>query len=108
MIQTLAESGDFSNARNFMLALSDVPVDPRNGKMITVDRSPTGHPWGTDQIYAIDGNGDGNADLEFVQYACDDFGNSTINATSACFDVWAAQQGRGLERLRQDKFRICY
>ncbi len=110
MIQTVADSGDFTTARGLVLALSDINVDPRSGRLIEVDKTPTGHAWGTDQIFAVDNNGDGHADLEFVQYACDDFGNaSTASATSYCQDVWTTQSvSKSFERLRQDRFRTCY
>jgi hypothetical protein len=109
MIQTVAESGDFAIARGLVLALSDVSVDMRAGKMIDPDKSPTGHSWGTDQVYAIDTNGDNSADIQFVQYACDDTGTAaTTTATSACHDVWVLQNAKHLDRLRQDRFRTCY
>ena len=108
MIQTVADGGDFGAARGIVLGLSDVNIDIRTGRLINVDKTPTGHPWGTDQIYAVDSNGDGNADVEFIQFQCDDFGNASNNATSSCFEVWAAQANRSMERLRQDRFRVCY
>ena len=108
-IQTVAETGDFSHAPGLVLGLADVSVDPRGGRLLDVDKTPTGHAWGTDQIFAVDNNGDGNADVEFVQYACDDFGNaSTVSATSYCLDVWTQNASKGFERLRQDRFRTCY
>jgi hypothetical protein len=109
MIQTVVETGDVRSARGQMLTLADVPVDARNAKLVTVDKTPMGHTWGTDTIYAVDNNADGNVDLEFIQYPCDDLGNATLGATtSQCHEVWANQPGRGLERLRQDRFRVCY
>jgi hypothetical protein len=110
MIQTVAESGDFATARGLVLGLSDVNIDLRGGRLVDVDKTPTGHPWGTDQIFAVDNNGDGNADLEFVQFACDDFGNaSTASATSYCQDVWTTQTAsKSFERVRQDRFQTCY
>lgn len=108
MIQTVVDSGDIRSSRGAVLALSDVPVDPRHARLIHVDHTPTGHPIGADTIFAIDNNADGNADLEFVQYACDDFGNPSVTAaTSHCHEVWAAQPGRGFTRLRHDRYRIC-
>jgi len=108
MIQSVAESGDFAMARGLVLAVADVSLDMRGGKLIDVDKTPTGHQWGTDQIFAIDNNGDNNPDIEFVQYACDDFGNAASNtATSSCHEVWV-HTGRTPERLRQDRFRTCY
>ena len=109
MIQTVAESGDFTTARGQVLGLSDVNVDMRSGRLIDTDRAPTGHPFGTDQVFAIDNNGDGSPDLEFVQFACDDFGNAaTTTATSTCQEVWTGAAAHGFDRLRQDRFRTCY
>lgn len=108
-IQGVVETGDFTTARGLVLAVTDVNVDMRAGKMVDPDRSPTGHSWGSDQIYAIDSNGDNTADIEFIQYACDDAGNvATTTATSACHDVWVLQNGKQFDRLRQDRFRTCY
>ncbi len=109
MIHTVIDSGDFSNARGTILTLADVHVDSRSAKLVTVDKTPTGHPWGTDTIFAIDNNADGAVDLEFIQYPCDDLGNASLAATTShCHEVWASQSGRGLERLRHDRFRVCY
>ncbi len=109
MVQTVAETGDFATARGLVLGLSDVNVDPRGGRLLDVDKSPTGHAWGNDQVFAIDNNGDGNPDVEFVQFACDDFGNvSTTSATSTCQEVWTATVAHGFERARADRFRTCY
>ena len=108
-IQTVADSGDFGNARSIMLGVADVTVDLRSGRVMDVDKTPTGHPWGTDQIFAVDSNGDGNADVEFIEYGCDDAGTaSTTNITSRCSEVWGTSSGKTLERLRHDRFRNCY
>ena len=46
-------------------------------KLVQVDHSPTGHPCGSrHRSTALDTNGDGAADIEFVQFACDDGGNA--------------------------------
>jgi hypothetical protein len=96
-------------SRGTMLALADVPVSAGTAKLVTVDKTPTGHAWGTDTIFAVDNNGDGSVDIEFVQYPCDDAGNASLGATtSQCHEVWATQSGRGLERLRQDRLKVCY
>jgi hypothetical protein len=109
MIQTTLDSGDLANARGLMLGVADVPLDMRSGRIAGIDKSPTGHAQGTDTIYAIDGNNDGTVDVAFIQYPCDDAGNATLTATtSTCHEVWTAQTGRGLERLRHDRFRTCY
>lgn len=108
-IQTVPDSGDFGTARSIMLGVADVTVDMRAGRVLDVDKTPTGHTWGTDQIFALDSNGDGSPDVEFIEYACDDAGAaSTTNATSRCTEVWAATSGKTLERLRHERFRNCY
>jgi hypothetical protein len=110
MINAIADGGDLAQTRGYVLAFADVDLDLRNARLIDVgDKTPTGHAWGVDQIYAIDNNSDGNADVEFVQFACDDFGNPTNGATNQCQEVWVAQGGgRNLARVRQDHFRTCY
>jgi hypothetical protein len=108
MIQTTVDTGDVSVARGTVLGVADVPLDLTRAHTLTVDRSPTGHTWGMDTIYAIDTNNDGTVDVEFIQFPCDDAGNASVNtSTSHCHEVWAAQ-GHGLERLRHDRFRVCY
>jgi hypothetical protein len=109
MIHTVVDSGDVHASRGTVLALADVPVDTRSAKLVTVDTSPTGHTWGTDTIFAIDGNDDGSPDVEFIQFPCDDGGNASVMAvTGQCHEVWGTRTGGGLERLRQDRFRTCY
>jgi hypothetical protein len=109
MTQGTLDSGDLSNPQSQMIATLDVPVDSRSSKLLSVDKSPGGHPWGTDTIYAVDRNGDGDVDVEFVQYQCDDAGAQTINsATATCFEVWAVAAGRGLEKIRAERQKHCY
>lgn len=108
MTQGTLDSGDLNNPQGQMIATLDVPLDARSSKLLTVDKSPGGHPWGTDTIYAVDRNGDGNEDVEFVQYQCDDTGNQSINATATCFEVWATAAGRGLEKIRSERQKHCY
>lgn len=108
MTQGTLDSGDLTNPQGQMIATLDVPVDARSARLVTVDKSPGGHPWGTDTIYAVDRNGDGSPDLEFVQYQCDDAGNLSNNATSTCFEVWAQMPGRGLEKIRSERQKHCY
>lgn len=108
MTQGSLDSGDLGNPQGQMIATLDVPIDPRATRLINVDKSPGGHPWGTDTIYAVDRNGDGTPDFEFVQYQCDDAGIQTINATATCFEVWAQIPGRGLEKLRSERQKHCY
>jgi len=108
MTQGLLDSGDLQSPQGQMIGVVDVPLDARSAKLVAVDKTPTGHPWGTDMIYAIDGNSDGSVDLEFVQFQCDDAGAQSINATSSCYEVWATMPGRGLEKLRGERLRNCY
>ncbi len=109
MIQAVVDTGDMSTARGTVLGVADVPLDATRAHTVVVDRSPTGHTWGMDTIYAIDNNNDGSVDVEFIQYPCDDSGNASMNAsTSHCHEVWANQSGKGLERLRHDRFQVCY
>ena len=108
MTQGSLDSGDLSNPQGQMIATLDVPVDARSSKLLGTDKSPGGHPWGTDTIYAVDRNGDGNPDVEFVQYQCDDAGNQSINATATCYEVWATAAGRGLEKIRAERQKHCY
>lgn len=108
MTQGTLDSGDLSAAQGQMIATLDVPVDARAARLVGADKSPGGHPTGTDTIYAVDRNGDGHADVEFVQYQCDDLGNQTSNATATCFDVWASVAGRGLEKIRSERQKHCY
>jgi hypothetical protein len=108
-IQSVAESGDFDLAQGLVLGVADVTVDPRAARLVDPDRSPTGHQWGTDAIYAVDNTGDGNPEIEFIQYSCDDSGNATTSTpTSLCHEVWIAPSGRNLERVRQERFKNCY
>jgi len=108
MTQGTLDSGDLSNPNGAVIGLVDVPVDLRSAKLITVDKSPSGHAWGTDTIYAVDNNNDGTPDLEFVQFGCDDAGNVSANPTGMCGEVWTARGNRGLERVRTERVRTCY
>lgn len=108
MAQGTLESGDLTSPQGQMIATLDVGLDARAAKLLTVDKSPNGHPWGTDTIYAVDRNGDGTPDLEFVQYQCDDAGNQAVNPTGTCFEVWARVAGRGLEKIRVERQKHCF
>jgi hypothetical protein len=108
MTQGTLERGDLNNPQGQMIATIDVPVDNRVAKLLNVDKSPGGRPWGTDTIYAIDRNGDGDPDVEFVQFQCDDAGNQSNNPTGTCYEVWATAAGRGLEKIRTEKQKHCY
>jgi hypothetical protein len=109
MITTVVDTGDVTIARGTMLGVADVPLDATRAHTMIVDKSPTGHTWGMDTIYAIDNNNDGSVDVEFIQFPCDDSGNASMNSsTSHCHEVWANSAGKGLERLHQDRFQVCY
>ena len=108
MTQGTLESGDLSSPQGALIGTLDVAVDLRSGKLINVDKSPSGHAWGTDTVYAIDNNNDGNADIEFVQYGCDDSGGYSVNSTSLCTEVWGVRSNKGLERLRSERVKTCY
>ncbi|NVB83662.1 MAG: hypothetical protein HOV81_35135 [Kofleriaceae bacterium] len=108
MTQGTLESGDLSTPNGAIIGVIDVGLDPRNAKLVNVDKSPSGHPIGTDTIYAIDNNNDGAADLEFVQFGCDDAGNMSPMPTGLCNEVWSAKAPRGMERVRAERVRTCY
>jgi hypothetical protein len=108
MTQGTIDSGDLTNPHGAVIGLVVVPVDLRSAKLISVDKSPAGHAWGTDTIYAVDNNNDGSADLEFVQFGCDDAGNVSSNPTGMCGEVWASRGNRGLERIRTERVHTCY
>jgi len=109
MTQGTLETGDLSAPQGAIIGVLDVPVDLRTARLVNVDKSPSGHVWGTDTIYAIDNNNDGAAELEFVQYGCDDGGNQTAQMTGMCSEVWTAgRQNRGLEKIRSERVRTCY
>ncbi len=108
MTQGTLDSGDLDRAQGQMIAVLDVPVEARAARLLAVDHSPGGHPTGTDTIYAVDRNGDGRVDVEFVQYQCDDLGNQTLTASATCYEVWAVVAGRGLEKLRSERQKHCY
>jgi hypothetical protein len=92
-----------------LVAVLDVPVDSRLGHIVVdPDRLPADRDADTAQITAIDNNGDGSADLEFVSFGCDEQGSPAANATGKCVEVWYLA-GRGFERLRADRMRTeCY
>jgi hypothetical protein len=108
MIQGALESGDLSKPEGAMIGVLDVGLDPRAGKLVQVDHAATGHPFGTDTVYALDADGEGAVDVEFVQFACDDGGNPGPNANGTCVEVWQANSAGRLERTRQDRFRNCF
>lgn len=105
------ETGDLASAQGPTWGVIDVPLDPRAAHLVTVapDRSPTGHSSG-DQIEAIDENGDGDPDIEFVSFGCDDLGNSTTlgPATGNCLEVWVASHHGGFDRVSRTRARTCY
>jgi hypothetical protein len=108
MYQSTLDTGDLSPTTGAMIAVADVPLDPRSARLVDVEHSPAGHPWGTDTIYGIDSNGNGHVDLAFVHYMCDDAGNVSNLPTSSCHEVWTSRPGRGLQKLRGERYRNCY
>jgi len=108
MIQGALESGDMSKPDGGIVGVLDVAVDPRAGKLVQVDHPATGHPFGTDQVWAVDGNGDGAVDVEFVMFACDDGGAPGPSPTGTCIEVWQQNAVGRLEKSRQDRFRNCF
>jgi hypothetical protein len=108
MTQGTLESGDLSNPQGALIGVLDVAVDTRSAKLINADKSPSGHPYGTDTIYAIDNNADGSPDTEFVQFSCDDSGNSSTQPTSLCTEVYSVHSNKGLEKIRSERVRTCY
>jgi hypothetical protein len=108
MTQGTLESGDLSNPSGAMIGVIDVAVDMRSAKLIEADKSPTGHAYGTDTIYAIDNNNDSNPEVEFVQYACDDAGNYSVSSTGLCTEVYNVRSNKGLEKIRSERVRTCY
>ncbi len=108
MIQGSLESGDLTKPDGGMIGVLDVAVDPRVAKLVQVDHAATGHAFGTDQVWAVDGNGDGQVDTEFVQFACDDAGAPGASATGTCVEVWQQNPVGRLEKSRQDRFRNCF
>jgi hypothetical protein len=108
MIQGALDSGDLSKPDGGMIGVLDVPVDPRAGKLVQVDHPATGHAFGTDQVWAVDGNGDGAIDVEFVMFACDDGGAAGPNPTGTCIEVWQQNATGRLERSHQDRYRNCF
>jgi hypothetical protein len=108
MIQWSLETGDLTRPDGAMIGVLDGGIDPRAGRLVQVDHSPTGHPFGSDQVYGLDANGDGAADTEFVQFACDDGGTLSPNATGTCVEVWQQTTPVHFERTRADRFRNCF
>jgi hypothetical protein len=108
MIQWSLETGDLARPDGAIIGVLEGGIDPRCGLLVQVDHSPTGHPFGTDQVYGLDANGDGDADTEFVQFACDDGGVLSPNATGTCVETWQQTSPLHFERTRADRFRNCF
>ena len=108
MTQGTLESGDLSTPQGAMIGVLDVPVDLRTGKLINIDTSPSGHQYGTDTIYAIDNNNDGNPEVELVQFGCDDSGSYSTQSTGLCTEVYSVRSNKGLEKIRSERVRTCY
>ncbi len=101
MIQNKLESGqlDANTSDPALVGILDVAIDARGAHVVKVDRGPDNRTIASDKIYAIDTNGDGEPDLEFVGAACPD----SASATSAeCIEVWYSI-GRRFELLRTDR-----
>lgn len=111
MITGTPETGDLATAQGPTWGVIDVPLDPHTARLVTVspDRSPTGHAAG-DQIEAVDTDGDGDPDIEFVSFGCDELGNAAIpgGASGNCLEVWVASHHGGFDRLSRTRARTCY
>jgi len=97
--------GDLAtDADSRVTGLLDVPIDRRDSRVLAVDHPPAARSGATDQLVGVDVDGDGQVDLEFVPFACDDRGApATSGATSQCLDVWAAVDGHALQLVRTDR-----
>lgn len=108
-ITTVADGGDFTLARGSLVAVGDIPLDMRTARLINVDKTPSGQQWSGESYYAIDDQGDGSVDVELIQFVCDDAGNMSLTApTGTCYEVWAQQNGKSLERIRSSRVKSCY
>jgi hypothetical protein len=104
--------GPMGIADSSVAGLLDVTVDARHAKSVKVDDVPGDRPVKPEQITAFDLDGDGKADLEFVQFICDDSGNPVTSLPTGspdqCIELWAST-GRNYERLRTDRIgQNCY
>jgi hypothetical protein len=79
----LTEQTDVAQAIGFI----DVPLDPRRAHVVT----PPKLPPDADLVVAVDGDGDGAIDVEFVIRPCD------TNATTRCLELYTAPDGHELE-----------
>ena len=106
-VQTKLESGDVANANDpQMLGTLDIPFTSSNGRLVKLDHLPGDRP--SHDAAAIDTNGDGDAELVFVEQACDDAGKPSTSPTGECIDVWYAE-GHRLEPLRTDRIpQSCF
>jgi hypothetical protein len=103
-VEGQVESGDLSRPSGDLIGVLDVPLDRRAARQLAVDHSPSAVDQET--VIALDTNGDGNADVEFTQYTCDDKGMQSGNATGVCFEVWV-HTPHGFDRVRQDRIKNC-
>jgi len=101
MVQNKLESGqlDTNLSDPALVGLLDVAIDARTAHVVKVDRGPDNHAIAPDKVYAIDTNGDGTPDLEFVEVAC---ASSASTGSSECIEVWYSS-GRRFELLRTDR-----
>jgi hypothetical protein len=107
LAHTVLDSGDLGAPDNSAVGgVIDVVIDPKVGaRLVKVDRVPADRPLTVDQVIAIDADGDGSADLEFLPFACDDQGQpptATSPSTGQCLEVWSAS-GHSVEHLRTDR-----
>jgi hypothetical protein len=108
MVQGTLDSGDLSKADGGMIGVLDVTLDQRSGKLVSIDHPATGHAAGIDQVWAVDANGDGVPEVEFVMFACEDGGAVGPNPTGTCVETWEQNTAGRLERKHQDRFRNCF
>jgi hypothetical protein len=101
LVQTKLESGALDTTANdpSTVGLLDVAIDPRGAHVVKVDHGPGDRPATAEKVIAIDSNGDGAPDLEFVGVACADAPSST---GTECIEVWYSA-GRRFEWLRTDR-----
>lgn len=90
------------------MSVIDVPLDTRVAKLTKDWRTPHGRSSaGETVVVAVDGDGDGGVDLEFVAFPCDDTGAPATNGGMQCLESWTVN-GRGFELVHQDRYRNCF
>jgi hypothetical protein len=108
MVTTRLEAGDLQAAASSeTLGVIDPPGSMRGAHLVTVDHPPIAGVTPSNDIKAVDMNGDGAPDILFVPYQCDDAGAWSATQTgTTCFDTFV-QVGRQLQRVHQDRVRNC-